>query len=214
MSFFTAMLIICSNGLNFSSHNKTIRIADKVARDVNNNYRHISSSKFVASKYIERFPGLKKRLGKLTMHKMRKLKDKLYDDAATHLQKIMSFIEPVKKYKVCNCGDGTQIAAIMAKVNGINDCHIVHLCNQDGKDLNHAASFVNDIKPYIIDTWLGEADYVPNMMTKYKSLFRFEDDAQPGLCTKIDDEYTDFLKDDFSKKQRKKILKIYPELKI
>ena len=83
--------------------------------------------------------------------------------------KIKALIKPVERYRLGNCGESAQLAAITAKINGIKDCHITHLYSANGEDIDHAVLYVNDKKPYIIDAWLGFADYVPNILNRYKN---------------------------------------------
>ena len=120
--------------------------------------------------------------------------------AKNRKRKILAFIKPIKKYKLGNCGESAQLAAIVAKINGIKDCHIAQICNHEAKDLDHSVLFVNDKKPYIIDCWLGFADYAPNALNKYKTLynkiFKLKDNNQLTFYTNINDEYTDFLKEE------------------
>ena len=149
---------------------------------------------------------------------MRFTKGEMYDNSESFIEKIKAFLKPVKQYKIGNCGESAQLAAITAKINGIKDCHIAHLIKSDGEDLDHAVLFVNDKKPYIIDSWLGIADYVPNILDRYKNEYYYDFYIKPDenltFGTFIDDEFTYFLKDNFSRKQINKLKKIYPELYI
>ncbi len=202
----------------FKSRNQTIRFADDVARHVNKCFPRISSTKVEEFVNINAFRNLKKRLNGETENKLRDEVSYYYDSADNFVGKIFAFIKPIKKYKLGNCGESAQLAAIVAKINGIKNCHIAQLCDKNGKDLDHSVLFVNDKKPYIIDCWLGFADYVPNIINKYKTqynkIFKINDNDKPTFFTNINDTYTNFLKDDFTRTQINKLRRIYPELYI
>lgn len=202
----------------FKSRNQTIRFADDIARHVNKCYPRISSTNVESFVNICAFRNLKKRLNADMGNKLRAEISHYYDSADNFMEKILAFIKPIKKYKLGNCGESAQLAAIVAKINGIKDCHIAQICNHEAKDLDHSVLFVNDKKPYIIDCWLGFADYAPNALNKYKTLynkiFKLKDNNQLTFYTNINDEYTDFLKDDFTRSQINKLRRIYSELYI
>ncbi len=214
------MRITTTNNTNFCSRNQTIRFADDIARQVNKCYPRLSASKIESKSAASKFPDFVKSLIEMTNDGVRYFKDVLYDSSESFYDRIKAFTEPVKKYKLGNCGESAQLAAIAAKINGIKNCHIALLRsmeeNSQDKDLDHLVLFVNDKKPYIIDPWLGIADYVPNILSKYKydysKEFGIKQNEKATFCSMIDDEYTDFLKDDFSRKQINKLKKNYPEL--
>jgi hypothetical protein len=202
----------------FQSRNQTIRFADDIARHVNKCYPRISATMVNEFVNINAFRNLKKRLNADMGNKLRAEISHYYDSADNFMEKILAFIKPIKKYKLGNCGESAQLAAIVAKINGIKDCHIAQICNHEAKDLDHSVLFVNEKKPYIIDCWLGFADYAPNALNKYKTLynkiFKLKDNNQLTFYTNINDEYTDFLKDDFTRSQINKLRRIYSELYI
>lgn len=204
------------NNTTFQSRNNTIRFADDIARRVNNCYPRISSSKVIYKKAAIKFPEFCEEIILRTNNCMRFFKDKLYDTSNSFYDKIDAFIEPIKNYAIGNCGESAQLAAITAKINGIKNCHIANLCKPDGNDIDHMVLFVNDEKPYIIDAWLGIADYVPNIISKYKNeyfdIIGLKPEDNISFSVLINDEYTDFFKNDFSRKQINKLKKIYPNL--
>ena len=207
-----------SNNISFQSKSKKIRKTDDFVRNINKTYCRISSSNILDSDYIDLFPNLKENLLLKTYAEMRFYRDNLYDMAESELDKIKAFIKPIKTYKIANCGESAHLAAVAAKANNIKNCHLAFVYNDSGKDLDHCVLFVNEKKPYIIDAWLGFADYIQNALLRYKGEFRNHFDLEENdsicLCTRIDDEYTDFFKADFSKSLRKKILKVFPEIKL
>ena len=204
------------NNTNFQSRNRTIRFADDIARRVNQCYPRISLSTIKTFDNAKLYPSLINNITKKLKKNVRKTKSNFYDDADSFCKKIKAFISPVKHNGIGNCGESAQLASIVAKVNGIKDCNLVNLYTAEGKDLDHTVLFVYDDKPYIIDSWLGFADYFPNTLNKYKTLYKnIFDNIKPDdnitFISYTDDEYTDFLKNNFTRKQINKLKKIYPE---
>ena len=206
------------SNLNFYSRNKEIRFADDIARKVNKCYPRVSSSKVICWKNSENYPNLIESLVLKTVYSMRFMRDELYDNAQSFHEAIFAFIEPIKKYKIGNCGESAHLSAIFAKINNIKNAHLANLVNSEGKSLDHFVLYVNNKKPYVIDSWLGFADYVPNALNRYKNeykqYFDIENNETITFATRFDDEYTDFFKNDFSKKQIKEILKKLPDIKL
>ena len=202
------------NNTCFKSRNQTIRFADDIARRVNQCYPRVSSTKVECCNNISKFPCLENNLMEKVSNCVRKLKSDLFDEDYSFCENIKAFITPVKKYKIGNCGESAQLSAIVAKVNGIKDCHLVTLVKND-EEFDHAILLVNDKKPYIIDAWLGFADYVPNTIQRYKNeyykIFNFEPNDKITIATDLDNAYGDFFKDNFTRKQINKIKRIYPE---
>ena len=204
------------NNTNFQARNQTIRFADDLARLVNRCYPRISLTKIASYKNASYFPELLEYLADKIKVFVRKERNELYDDSYSFLDKIKSFIKPVKKNKLGNCAESAHLSAIAAKVNGIKDCHLAHLYNTEGEDFDHTVVFVKGEKPYIIDAWLGFADYVPNTIERFKNeynyIFKTKPDEQLTFVSYTDDEYTYFLKDNFTRSQINKLRRIYPEM--
>ena len=57
-------------------------------------------------------------------------------------------------------------------MNGIDNCKMAFVVSPEDYDYDHAVVLVEDKKPYIIDAWLGFADYVPNAIKKFQKDFR------------------------------------------
>lgn len=208
------MRINAPDNINFESRNKTIRVADDIARHVNKCYPRISSSLTDDFVNICGFRNFKKRLNKKTEQCLRYEISEKFDNADNFIGKIIAFVKPVKKYKLGNCGEGAQISAIVAKVNGLKNCYVASLTKATGEDLDHSVLLVNDKKPYVIDTWLGFADYIPNAFNRYKNEFNchFNLNQNDKLAFKeLKSDYTEVLNPDFSKTQINKIKKIFPE---
>ena len=202
------------NNTTFQSRNSTIRFADDIARHVNKCYPRISASLTDDFINIQAFRKFKKRLNRKTEDLLRTDISESFNEADNFIGKILAFVKPVKKYKLGNCGESAQLSAIVAKVNGLKDCFIASLITKEGKDLDHSVLYIKAKKPYIIDTWLGFADYVPNAISRYKNEFGFHFDIKEGedmTFKELKSDYTEILNQDFTKTQINKIKKIFPE---
>jgi len=160
-----------TNHPNFCSRNKIIQEADRIVRHVNNCYPRISTS------LIEDFPSIKKErffnlLNRL-YQKLHSLREKSY----INLQNVYYFNKTdilknypniIKRLKCGNCRESAELTLLFAKMNGIENAQIRHLQTRRGKDLDHAVVYVSGKKPYIMDAWLGFADFVPNTIERYK----------------------------------------------
>ena len=208
------MKINSVNSTSFQSRNKTIRFADDIARRVNVCYPRVSSTLVDDFINVKAFRQCQNRLYEKISDFLRKDIGDSFDDADNFIGKILALIKPVKKYKVGNCGESAQLANIVAKVNGIKNCYIASLKTTIGKNLDHSVLYVNDEKPYVIDAWLGFADYVPNAMIRYNSEFKNHFFILKGdklTFKKLNNDFTKVLNQDFSRAQVNKLKKIYPE---
>jgi len=208
---------INSTETTFQSRNQTIRFADDIARRVNQCYPRVSASNFSDMKNIDYFKRMEINLtGKLSDMREDKL-DKLFK-AKTLKEMLLAIVEPIKESKVGNCGESAELSAIAAKANGIKDCYIVNIKGEYDNDLDHMVLYVNDKKPYIIDAWLGFADYVPNAVNRYKSEFsrHFDKDSlnYKFVFAQKEDGYDYFLDYKFSDNNVALLRRLFPELVI
>lgn len=216
------MQIGFDNNIHFTSRNRTIRFADDVARRVNKCFPRVSPTLVQDWHVVQKN---KKHLRKFIrgidekIDDMREYKDKLFFYAQSVVGKMCAFTKAVKEHRVGNCGESAQLGAIVAKVNGIRNAYLAELQTKRGKDLDHMVVYVDDEKPYIIDPWFGIADYVPNMMQRYKSEYRHHFDLPKKRdnikFVKIEDDYYgDALNVELSRRQKNKLLKLYPDMLI
>lgn len=213
------MQIQAADKTQFCARNKTIRFADDICRQANIAFPRISSTKMAVKENSDKFEKTIERLNSSISGELRENTKELYLEADTFMAELLAMLKPIKKHKLGNCGESAHIGAIAAKINGIKDCCPVFLYKNDGEDLYHMAVYVYDgKKSYIIDPWLGFADYVDNTLTKYKnefaSVLEIEPEDNINFICKINDGYTKTLKNELSKKQRNKLGKIFPKMKI
>ena len=112
-----------------------------------------------------------------------------------------------------NCGESAELAFMFAKINDIKNCAIAGLYHPMGKDYDHAVLLVKDKKPYIIDAWLGFADYVPNAIKRYQSEFKncFDLLIDEQIIFK---EEPHVLNCDITRKEINKLKKTYSHFKL
>lgn len=207
--------------LNFTSKNPVIRKGDDIARRINIVFPRVSESRVDTFKNINKFQFLKFNLREKT-RQLRNIKSSKFDYAARPVQRLLAFLDPVKERRIGNCAETAQIAAISAKLNGINDAQIMGLRTKSGRKLDHAVLYVeNGGKPYIIDPWIGRAGYVPDMLKVYTSEYRETLGIEQHLkavhlkFTPLElegDVYSKFLKKEISEEDKKLLLQLYPEL--
>lgn len=209
---------INSTNVNFTSKNPIIRQADDIARKVNQTFPMISYTKVRTFKNIDKFSFLKFMLNQRT-NRIRGQKSFYFDEASRYIDKAIAFFEPIKRYKLGNCSESAQISAIVAKMNGIKDVQLMFLRDSADKSLDHVVCYVeNEGKPYIIDSWLGVADYVPNMLEKYNGIYRnkfkFGNLVQKDMkfVPNTADVYSRFIKKDIPNDDLQLLKRLYPQL--
>lgn len=198
---------ICTSN-NFTSRNPVIRKADDIVRRVNRVYPGISLSRLEDFNNIEHFPDLFEKF-------YYKLKDlRLEIDSIINETDVNKFPNVIKKAKIRNCGESAMLAGIAARTNGIDKFYKYALWSDCAGNLDHSVVLVrNGGKPYIMDAWLGFADYVPKAMERYKSEFghHFELDGNPSERLFLKPQYSGYLKLVKSKEQEV-LRKMFPDL--
>lgn len=210
---------------NFAARNAEIRFADDIARKINKEFPRLSPSKVedfnnIRSNYAFFLEMLDKLRVKL--FEMRSKKYQSINNAESLSQVLSAITTSVKDYKIGNCGESAQLAEIAARANGINDCSCAFAFGNGwlgAFEFDHTVLMVkNNNKPYIIDAWLGFADYLPEAIKRYQKDFREHFD----FCYCIDEKiyFDKHLKfnptgDIFAKGySEEELKKLYPELVI
>jgi len=154
---------------NFSARNITIREADNLARTIAKSFQYPSTSKTAINKNISLQK--KDQLLKQTVNFRTALDNKLKYTFGT-FNKIDTIIKAIKENCIVNCLEFSFLASLYAKCSGIKNYDIKSLSTLT-KELDHGVLYVqNGNKPYVIDPWLGFADYVPKAIERYNSEFR------------------------------------------
>ncbi len=169
------MLISKIDNTNFTSRNATICFADRMAREVNVKFPSLSLS--MTNRYNNRYKVQKFHQGESKVCnrvcKAHKNLAKIVPSKKKNYTKLNEFLKIIEKYKMADCFERSIIALMMAKCSGIKNCSIKGLYSKEDGWLDHAVVYVADKKnPYVIDPWLGFADYVPKTFEKYNGEYR------------------------------------------
>lgn len=162
------------NSINFTS-GKTIRFADKIAREVNVQFPSLSLS--LTNRYNNRHlvPKFKDGESKswIRASKFWDMKCEIFCNRNKNYTKLSKFMKAVEEYKLADCLDRSFLALIIAKCSGLKKCSIRCLYSKEDGWLDHGVVYVADKKnPYIIDPWLGFADYLPKAFERYSGEYR------------------------------------------
>jgi len=215
-----SMQVKLINDKTFGARNPQIVYADKMVRHINNTYPRISSTLIAGYGNVDKFNNLENAIIYDIFYCVRARRWTMFWEAERVIDAVSSFIEPVKKYKRGNCGESAHLSAIFANVNGIKNYHIAGLYSKGEKglcDQDHQVLVVDDKKPYIIDAWLGFADYIPNAFLRFKNEFGKYFDINEGekfILKETNDSYDQFLNVPFNDDFINEILKKYPEIKM
>ena len=166
------MQVHFNKNMTFTARNPHIRFADDIARCVNRNYPRLSSTLYEG---MGRSASYNKNIENL-MGKIQTMREELFFSLLEHhgdfIKKCRILSDIIKSKKVGNCHESAILAEIVAKTNGIRNCFTAQLKPTTGnfKDTHdHAVLYVDSpLHPYIIDPWLGFADFVPNAIERYK----------------------------------------------
>ena len=194
------------DNINFSSRNPDIRKANDLVRCVNNLFPRTSTTKC---------PTL---LSCVHLNIIRsELKLKTNDESVFNRCSLL--MDLIKKYKVGNCGESSFLAKIVAECNGIKNTRRASLYYKD-ENCDHSVLYVNNNKkPYIIDCWLGFADYVPKAFERfageYINFINEGNNFNKNLLNfRFHNNRYNFVDEAFSEDLIKQILDKYPELSL
>ena len=202
---------------NFTSRNATIRRADDIARLAKNAFPMISSSKIDTFKNASRFVGFLMKISRELNEERFRRSDKI-DSHKSVAGKVFVLLESLKTKKLGNCAEHAEVALLAAKFNGIKKAYLASLITPDKMPLDHCVILVEDEKPYVIDAWLGFADYVPESIKRwqkeYNHMFDFEElkTEKINIIKRRETLYDSFLENDFPDFDEKVIKEIYSEL--
>lgn len=212
------MQIGVNNKVNFTSRNKTIRFADDIVRKVNNEFPRISASRVDDFSSINSKIFLQKKLW-CEINRMRDNRDISFLCSKGIVEKFSSLINPIKKFKLGNCSESTHLTTLVARLNGVKNCFPTRLYSPEGFDFDHSVLYVNDEKSYVIDAWLGFADYLPEARLRYQKEFRkhFEfdlADSEKIIFPKSKNVYSNFLAQEFTKEEIEQLRDVFKNLVI
>lgn len=205
---------------HFSAKNPTIRFADQIARNVNSQYPTISCTFIEGFKCIQNSKSarLLVRLSNL-INTIRQVQTIAFKNAKDFKGKLHALINPIKRFRVGNCSELTELTTLSAKANGIKNAQMRRLVTPQGDFYDHVVTYVDGEKPYIIDAWAGFADYVPNAIKRYQKDFQRHFnfklfDTEDIIFQEVPKGFniTEFLNKKFTNEELKILKTNYPEL--
>jgi len=163
------------NSINFSAKKPQIRFADDLARKVSELFPACSLSRTNywrnRAKVQKFFKGESKSF-KIYQEAITTYSEIIYSNKKNYT-KFNLLMDAIEKYKLANCFERSLLALVMAKCAGLKNCSIKSLRGEYNSWLDHAILYVADKKnPYIIDPWLGFADYLPKAFERYNCEYR------------------------------------------
>jgi len=160
---------------SFKSRNPHIRFADDIARKVNQAYPRISSTKYEGLKNSNLYASQIKKIYNEIKEMREDMYMKLLGACGDYIAKSCALTCLVKSRHLGNCHESAILAEIAAKTNGLRNCFVAQLKPKTDKNTDthdHAVLYVDSaINPYIIDPWLGFADFVPRALERYQKDF-------------------------------------------
>lgn len=201
----------------FTARNATIRRADDIARLAKNAFPMISSSKIDTFKNVSHFKSFLLKIS-IELNEERFLRSDKINSCGTIVGRVFVLLESLKRKKLGNCAEHAEVALLTAKLNGIKNAYLASLITPNKKPLDHAVILVEDKKPYVIDGWLGFADYVPEAKKRwqkeYNHMFDFKElgTEKIKIIKRRETLYDSFLEADFPKYDEEVLKKIYPKL--
>ncbi|MBO7673090.1 hypothetical protein J6S88_06765 [bacterium] len=163
------------NNVSFKARNIEIRRADDIARLVARKYPMLSTSKLGGLHMAPLYEKALKKADEYLSLTRAEIFGVLnpFNNSTNSDEKILNFLKILKRTKIGNCSEMCDLGMIFAYLKNIKNIHLVHIRNIAGEYLDHVTLYVeNGKKPYIIDPWLGFADYVPETLIRYKSEFK------------------------------------------
>ena len=228
------MKITENNNIYFKSRNPVIRDADAIARHVNNLFPRVSTTKLMSYNHYAESVFAKKRTleyihnpTRKKLNTMRWSNKSMAASGRSDFDKISHYIDLVRESRVGNCGESAFLCKVVAACNGIKNTTIAAIFSRFG-DVDHSVLYVKDKKPYVIDPWLGFADYPKKSIERYicecNKFMGFSDKEEKMLSAlrrktrllKFVDDNSNHIysKINFSDELIEKLLQKYPELKM
>lgn len=217
-------MLIQQNNISFTARNPEIRFADDLVRKINKTYPRISSTIVNDFNNIELYRDVEQRIAN-KIYELRDTQNKLMlnaiisgNNSYVNISKIVTGL--TRKFKVGNCMESANLSLLAAKANRLDNVTTAYIKHPNGSDYDHAVVLVNknSKKPYVIDSWLGFADYVPNAIKRYQNEYRqhFDFAAFPSEVMIVQpDKWNMFcysLNHNPIEKVSKTLKKMFPEL--
>ena len=241
---------------NFTGRNKEIKNAEKILHKIKSDFP--ASSSYIADLYAQKH-NIKTKCSNNTVRSIADMIESYYytDNVGAKLttnnlasvRKLQehyfyndykycdSLIWGVKRFRAMNCKENSELAFLIAKINGYKNCHCISLIKEEQNfsiaDLGHSVLLINQEVPInvnklnkfyvqhidktftfipsrksiVIDPLFGIVDYWENAIVNYKTIFPQMSDIK-GIYAAISEPIIKLSKD------LKKLKKSRPELVI
>lgn len=165
-----------NSNISFKSRSRLIKDADYLRRTVNREFPVVAYTK-AAHEAAEKIPQIKKIMDFLKQ-KTRVLNS--YREDRHFVKSPFTFYKNIlystTKEKLGTCFEQSSLIELALRLNGVKNCGKASLADTAGNLLNHSVAYVktgNDPKKtVIIDTWLQDCGFLPEMMSKYKNEYK------------------------------------------
>lgn len=162
-----------NSNISFKSRNSFIKDADKLRRTVNREFPVVAVTK-AAHEALDEVSSIK-RFRDFITRKVNIIKD--YREDRRYVKNPFTFYKNIlystSKEKLGMCYEQSSLIELALRMNGINNCSKASLVDASGNLLNHSVVCIrtsnNPKKTVVIDPWLQDCGYLPEMITKYKN---------------------------------------------
>lgn len=171
-------MLINNSQPSFKSRCVTVKNAQDVCRAVRNNFPYVAYSK--AAREASRDILKKENIFDYLVEKTKILKE--YREDRQYLKNPFKFYKEILystfTEKLAACYELSALAEMILRMNGVKNCTKASLVSKSGKRMNHCVTYVQLSQKYdpkkviIIDPFLQEADFLPNMLLKYKGQYK------------------------------------------
>lgn len=166
-----------NSNISFKSRNSLIKDAGQVCRAVRKNFPYISHAK--AAKEASYDIIKQENITDFLVRRDTLLKE--YREDRRFLRTPVKFYKEILytaiKEKLAACYELSALAELILRMNGITNCGKASLVSKSGKRLNHCVTYLQTTEKYdpkkliIIDSWLQDCGFLPEMLTKYKNQY-------------------------------------------
>ena len=170
--------------ISFKSRSNLIKDADYLRRTVNREFPVVAFSKAAHEARFE-IPKIKSIMD-FIIRKGNLLKE--YRQDRHFVKSPFTFYKNIlystTKEKIGACYEQSSLIELALRINGVKNCAKASLADTSGNLLNHCVVYVktgtDPKKTIIIDPWLQDCGFLPEMMTKYKNEYKkyFKQPAQ------------------------------------
>lgn len=173
--FYTGMEL--KNNISFKSRNALIKDAGTICRAVRKNFPYIAHAK--AAKEASYDIINKENITDFIVKREKILQD--YREDRKYLRTPIKFYKEILycalQEKLAACYELSSLAELILRMNGITKCGKASLVSKSGIRLNHCVTYLQTTDKYdpkkliIIDPWLQDCGFLPEMLTKYKNQY-------------------------------------------